>query len=414
MHFANLMSAYFDKTYIGEDKYYLYGNVWTEYASDFLMQVFLYTAIALAAVLIAVGVLVRLKKPESFSGFLKTGGAIVCGFAVTIIVSMLALGFANNAEKGYTAYSKIGMVLIPSAILGGVCVLGILASYIAGLFGKKAFKITLISALSLFGAALIAFIVCLAVYFASGTAEDNNGAVITGTENAMLYVSTAILIAALAALALLFGRGRKKGFDTKSIAYAAVCIALSFALSYIKLFQMPQGGSITLVSLLPLIIYSYMYGVRKGVAAGAVYGILQAVQDPFIIHPAQFFLDYPVAFAAIGLAGMFARFKKLERLPQLQFALGAVVAGVLRFASHVLSGVFAFSEYSTLDNVWAYSMAYNSFVFIDLAITVAAGVIVFSVKSFMKQVRAVQSAAWAQPKAVEEAAAAEETNNTEN
>jgi len=397
MFLKNLMSAYFDTAVVGEDEYYLYGEVWTEYATDFLTKVFLYSAIALAAILTVVGVCVKLKKPESFPLFLKVGAAIAGGFILTVIVSMLALAFAGNDEKGYTAYSKIGMVLIPSAILGGVAVIGIAASYVASLFGKKTFKITVITVLSLFGAALIAFIVCLAIYFASGTAEENNGAVITGTENALLYVSMAALILVIFALAFFFGRGEKKEFDTKSISYAAVCIAASFALSYIKLFQMPQGGSITLVSLLPLIIYSYMFGIRKGVAAGAVYGILQAIQDPFIIHPAQFFLDYPVAFAAMGLSGIFAKFKKLDRLPQIQFALGAIIAGVLRFISHVLSGVFAFSEYSTLDNVWAYSMAYNSFVFIDLAIIVAAGIIVFSVKSFVKQVRVIQAAASVQP-----------------
>ncbi|MDE6001591.1 MAG: energy-coupled thiamine transporter ThiT, partial [Clostridia bacterium] len=363
-------------------------------------------------VLLCVGVFVKLKRKESFSSYLKVCAAVAGGFIVLVIVSMLALGFAHNAEKGYTAYDKIGFVLIPAAVLGGVCVLGIIASFIASLFSKKSFKITAITAASLFGAALIAFIVCLAVYFASGTAEDNNGAVITKTENIWLYVSTVALIIVLGLLAFFFGRGYKNAYDTKSISYAAVCIAASFALSYIKLFEMPQGGSITLVSLLPLMLYAYMFGAKKGVAAGAVYGILQAVQEPFIIHPAQFFLDYPVAFAAIGVAGMFARVKKLEKLPQIQFVLGAIVAAVLRFASHVLSGVFAFSEYSTLDNVWAYSMAYNSFVFIDMAITLAAGVILTSVKSFMNRVRQIQANALKrQSQAVEGTAA---SGNGEN
>lgn len=388
----NLLSAFSDSI-TSEDgtEYFLYREVWTEYAVNLMTQVFLYTAIALAVIAIGAGIFVKFKSPEKLTGFLKLAGAVAAGFVITVIVTMLSLGAAEIAEKGYDKYAKIlNLVLIPCAVLSGVAVLGIVASYIASYFDKKVFKITLISAVSVFGAALIAVIVCLAVYFSGGTAEDNNGAVITTTENAMLYVSAAALIAVIAVVAVFTGRSFKNGYDSKSIAYAAVCIAASFALSYIKFFQMPQGGSVTLVSLLPLMIYSYMFGVKKGVAAGAVYGVLQAVQDPWIIHPAQFFLDYPIAFAAAGLAGVFARLKPLEKLPQVQFALGAVAATVLRFASHVLAGVFAFSEYSTLDNVWAYSMAYNSFVFVDIAITVVAGAIIFSVKSFAAQVKRIQ------------------------
>ena len=120
--------------------------------------------------------------------------------------------------------------------------------------------------------------------------------------------------------------------------------------------------------------------------------ILQAVQDPWIIHPAQFLLDYPIAFACIGVAGLFANVKKLEKLPQVQFALGAVVASTLRFVSHVLSGVFAFSEYAYTPagepmSAWLYSLGYNAFVFVDIAIVIAVGVLVFSSKAFVREVR---------------------------
>lgn len=105
---------------------------------------------------------------------------------------------------------------------------------------------------------------------------------------------------------------------------------------------MSQGGSVTAASLLPLMIYSYMFGVKKGIFAGFIYGVLQAIQDPWLIHPAQFLLDYPVAFACIGIAGLFAKTEKLAKLPQVQFGLGAIAASALRFLCHILSGVFAF------------------------------------------------------------------------
>ncbi|MDE6586113.1 MAG: energy-coupled thiamine transporter ThiT [Clostridia bacterium] len=391
MFYSHLAGAYFDRIKVDGKKYYLYEEVWTEYATDFLTKVFLYTALALIVALIATGVFLKFKKPEALTGFLKTAGALACGFAVTVITAMLALDFAKIAEKGYAEYTDLlNLELIPAIVLGGVAVLGIAAAYVASNFSKKTFKITLITVASAFGAALIALLVCLAVYYARGSAEENNGATITGTENAVLYVSSAALVIAIGLLAFFCGRKEKREFDSKSISYAAVCIASSYALSYIKLWSMPQGGSLTLASLLPLMLYGYMFGVRKGVMTGAVYGALQCMQNPWLIHPAQFLLDYPVAFAAIGLAGTFSNIKKLEKLPQVQFALGAIIAATLRFAAHVLSGVFAFSEYSTLDNVWVYSLGYNAFVFPDIAIAIAVGVILLSVKPFVAQVRRIR------------------------
>lgn len=396
-----------------DPKYYLYEEVWTEYAESALNKVFLYSAIALIVILLAVGIFVKVKRSEKLSSFLTFAVGLAIGYALLVIVSMLALNFIKIGEKGYDEYDGVvGLVLIPSCILGGVAVLGIAASYVASLFNKKAFKITLISAVSAMGAALLAFFVCLIVYYQKGWAENNNWDFMTKTENIMLYVCMAIVIAAEAAIALIFGRGENKEFDTKSISYAAVCIALSFALSYVKLFSMPQGGSLTLASLLPLMIYSYMFGVRKGVLAGFVYGILQCVQTIWFIHPAQFMLDYPVAFAAIGVAGMFANVKKLKKLPQVKFALGALVAGTLRYISHVLSGVFAFNAVAEEEGIsnWIYSLGYNAFVFADLAIVIVAGVIIFCSPSFVSMVNRIRTAHAAnkkpqtQPEAVIEAA----------
>lgn len=390
-----MLSSYIDTVPNGDDEAYVYENLWTDYANELFTNVFLYLAIALVAILLAVGIFVKLKKPEALGSYAKGAGCIAGGFVLTVIVCMLALGFADISESGYTSYEGIlGYVYIPSIILGAVVVLGLAASYICSLFGKRAFKVSLITFASVFAAALVALLVCLVIYLADGSAESNNSAVIDDTENIVLYVCAAGVIIVIAVLAWLFGRGEKKGFDSKSIAYAGICIAMSFALSYIKFFEMPQGGSLTLASLLPLMIYSYMYGVRKGVLAAFAYGILQAVQGIWFIHPAQFLLDYPVAFSAIGLAGMFSRVKKLEKLPQIKFALGAIVASAIRFISHVFAGVFAFSEYSTLDNVWVYSLGYNSFVFVDIAIAIVVGVIVFSARSFMVQVKHIQATAF--------------------
>lgn len=370
----------------GDIESYLYPEVWPTYALEKLMRVFLWTAVALAVILIAVGLFVWFKKQGNFKRFLTTAVALAVGFSVTVIIAMLSLNIMELAEKGRI----YDLILYPAAAAFGCAVLCVAAVYVASLFGAKAKKIALIIAGCVMGAALIALLVCLGVYYSRNVDGDGYfNSDVASVNQIVLYVSAVALIGVLLFFAFFFGRKDKKGFDSKSVAYAAVCIALSFALSYIKIFTLPQGGSVTIASLLPLMIYSYMFGVKKGVFAGFIYGILQAVQDPWIIHPAQFLLDYPIAFACIGVAGLFANVKKLEKLPQVQFALGAVVASTLRFVSHVLSGVFAFSAYAADASMmpWPYSLAYNSFVFVDIAIVLAAGVLAFSSKAFVREVR---------------------------
>lgn len=199
-----------------------------------------------------------------------------------------------------------------------------------------------------------------------------------------LYVSAFALVAFTVAAGAIFDKTPFE-FGSKTIAYAGVCVALSFALSYVKLFRMPQGGSVTLVSMLPIMIFAYAFGLKKGLVVGLVYGILQSVQDPYIIHPAQFLLDYPIAFTMLGTAGLFSSVKVFEKTPQLQFGAGALAGGVLRYVSHIFSGVFAFGSWADTEkfsNLWLYSIAYNSYVLIDVALVIVAGAILLSSKSF--------------------------------
>ena len=404
----SLLVSYQDYFETGEGEnmipHYDYPDVWTSFAQDSLMLVFLYAAIALLVILLAVGLFVRYKRPESLGSYTRTALSLAVGFAVTVIVTMLSLEFFDMQENGYV----FDIVLWPAVACVAVVVLSIAAVYVASLYSKRAFCLAGIIGGSLSGASLVAVIACLCVYFASGDAESNNGVTVTATESLAMYLCAIGLITVILALAFLFGKKDKKGFDSKSIAYAAVCIALSFALSYLAPIHMPQGGSVTIASLVPLMIYSYMFGTKKGVFAGAVYGLLQIIQDPWIIHPAQMFLDYPIAFSAIGLSGMFAHVKALEKVPQVQIALGGIVASVLRFASHLFSGVFAFSYLAPDVDAWIYSLGYNAtYVFPDIAIAIAVCVIVFSSKAFMKQVRRyaapTKAAASMQEEAQEEA-----------
>lgn len=324
-------------------------------------------------------------KEERRPTFLRIALYCALGYALTAGAALLILTYV---EDGIT------LILFLPLLALIVCLAGLaVALYL------RAKKPVLIAVGALAGAALVAALVCMGIYFATGKPAEDNWLTNGDVNQLGLYLSACLFVAALIAATLLLGRDEKGGFDSRSVAYAGVCIAISFALSYLRLVKMPQGGSITLASLLPIMLYSYMFGVKKGVFAAFILGLLQAVQDPVILHPAQFVLDYPAAYACIGLAGMFARTKRLEKLPQLQFAFGAIVAGLARFVSHYLSGCFAFGVFAPEGQpVWLYSLIYQAgYVLPDIAIVVAAGVLVFCSPAVVKAARRFHKAGTKQP-----------------
>ena len=117
--------------------------------------------------------------------------------------------------------------------------------------------------------------------------------------------------------------------------------------------------------------------------AGVIYGFLQFIQAPWFYHPVQFLLDYPIAFAALGVAGMFKEIGLFKNKQVVGFALGAFIAGILRYFSHVISGVFIFGSADASYTAVAWSFLYNSFVFADLAIALVAGLMMFTSKAFV-------------------------------
>lgn len=336
--------------------------------------VFFWLTVALALIFVLCTLLI---KGEKRAKFLKISLIFFIVYACAVGITLLAFTFA---EDGIQTILFIPLLVLILTVAGSAVALSL-----------KRSRLVYIVTGCIVGAALIATLVCMGIHFASGDAAENNGTTNEEVNSIGLYLSAAVMIVAVVAAALFFDRNNAHGFkfNSKEIAYAAVCIAMSFALSYLRIVKMPQGGSITIASLLPLMIYSYMFGTRKGVFAGFIYGILQAFQDTYILHPAQFLLDYPVAFACIGLAGMFAQKKKLEKYPQIQFALGAIVAGVCRFIMHFLSGMFAFGMWAPEGQpVWLYSLSYQAaYVLPDIAIAIVVGVIIFSSRSFVKQAR---------------------------
>ena len=96
----------------------------------------------------------------------------------------------------------------------------------------------------------------------------------------------------------------KKKWTAKMIAFGALAIALSFVLSCVRLYRMPTGGSVTPGSMLPLMLFSVAFGMGPGLLAGLAYGLLQYLQGGWWLNVWQFLLDYLLAFAALGLAGI--------------------------------------------------------------------------------------------------------------
>ena len=342
-----------------------------ETLSDKLQFVALYLAVALAAAFIVVGLLVWFFKRDKFDDFKKYAVGIVTGFALTMVVVFADVKFQCNIDD---MQAKLFYPILATLI---TVVAGAIAMLVSSLFSKKAVKISFIVTAVLTLGCFIATMVLMAQYYGD-IAEYYPNANLVG-----MIVSAVVFMVIM--VVLWFVGDKRKMSDTRSIVYGAISIALSFALSYAKLFKLPQGGSVTFASLLPLMIYCCMFGTRRGLIVCTIYGVLQALQDPFIIHPMQFLLDYPLAFGLIGVSGIFMEKGVFKDKKVVAFLLGGVLAVVLRYACHVCSGVFAFADYADLDKydtAIAYSMAYNSFAFVDMIIALVAGSTLFASKSF--------------------------------
>ena len=135
----------------------------------------------------------------------------------------------------------------------------------------------------------------------------------------------------------------------RGLTEGAVAVALTVVLSYIKIWRMPQGGSVTL-EIIPLFIYAFRRGGFRGIYAGAAAGLIQMLLGGYVVHPLQAVLDYPAAFAALGVAGFMRR----------RWTLGVTAAAFMRVCCHVLSGVVFFASYAPEGTrPLLYSIIYN-------------------------------------------------------
>lgn len=144
----------------------------------------------------------------------------------------------------------------------------------------------------------------------------------------------------------------------------AIMIAMAFVLSFIKVFDLPYGGSVTAASMVPIIIAGYRHGLKWGLTTGFAYSLLQlltglgnvAYATTWIAAVAIIVLDYIVAFTVLGLVGLFERNKKQTTV----LVTGTAIVCILRYICHVITGctVWAGVSIPSSDGLW-YSLVYN-------------------------------------------------------
>ena len=136
---------------------------------------------------------------------------------------------------------------------------------------------------------------------------------------------------------------RSKKLDSLVLAEIAIAIALATVLSFIKILSMPYGGSVTLGSMVPILLLAF----RRA----RIYGFVQLFLDGWFYSPIGMFLDYPLAFGVLGIAGLF------KKLPEVV----VIIALVCRLICHFISGVVFFGIYAPERmSPIIYSAIYNS------------------------------------------------------
>ena len=183
---------------------------------------------------------------------------------------------------------------------------------------------------------------------------------------------------------------------TKILAEGAVMIALATVLSFLKIVKFPWGGSITVLSMLPIVVFALRYGVQKGLAVSLVYSLIQLGQGILIdglfgwgLTPtaliACILLDYVAAFGVLCVAGAFGN----RRWGAI--VGGTVLALLLRFVLHFVSGVAIFHSFGELwegfstDNSWLYSLLYNgAYMLPEIIFTTAGAIFLFKTPQVRK------------------------------
>lgn len=183
-------------------------------------------------------------------------------------------------------------------------------------------------------------------------------------ESPMVKGIIALIIFGLLLIIFFITDRKREKVSPKALTASAVAIALAFVLNQITLFKMPQGGSITPLSMLIIILVGYYFGTRQGILAGMAFGLLDLLVNPYVISPIQMLVDYPLAFGALGLGGLLNKYDSV---------IPAYLLGVFgRFIFSFLSGYIFFGMYAPEGfDGFTWSLLYNgSYMGIEALLTV--------------------------------------------
>ncbi len=221
-------------------------------------------------------------------------------------------------------------------------------------------------------------------YFTAPTQDAWGYDAVTLSNTGFLAVAAVITALIAAALLLRPKQERTKGITAKQLVCSAAAMALGTVASMIKFADLPMGGSITLFSMLFVSLIGYWYGPKIGITTALAYGLLQFILQPIFYTLPQVIVDYPLAFGALGLSGLFYRQKN-------GLLLGYIVAVLGRYFFAFLSGMIFFGSYAADYNmsVPIYSLLYNGMYLIPEAVLTVAVLSLAPVKSALARVRRI-------------------------
>lgn len=180
-------------------------------------------------------------------------------------------------------------------------------------------------------------------------------------------ITVILFIVVLVSLAIFFRAKETHSTktNTKQLVFSALAMALAIVTSYMKIAHLPMGGSITLFSMLFITLIGYWYGSKAGLITALAYGLLQFILEPVFYSIPQMIVDYPLAFGALGLSGIFSGKKN-------GLVLGYITGVIGRYFFSVLSGILFFAHYAPEGTpALLYSLGYNaSYIFPEAVITI--------------------------------------------
>ena len=191
-------------------------------------------------------------------------------------------------------------------------------------------------------------------FFASPEGAGGDGSVRLTTTGIIIVASVIALLVVIAAVIRQKNASKKTALTTKQLVYSAMAISLSLVCSMIKIWNMPMGGSVTLLSMLFIALIAYWYGPYVGIMTAVASGLVQFVIEPIFYTIPQMLLDYPLAFGALGLAGFFHKKK-------FGLQIGYLVGVSGRFVFSTVSGVVFFASFAPESmHPLLYSMGYQA------------------------------------------------------